>query len=51
MSTVEPSMLTLAERGELERRMRAQTTPHRAEPNDPDSDRQRAQLVLLAATR
>ena len=41
MWTVEPLLLTLAERGELERRLRAQTTAH--------SDRQRAQVVLLAA--
>lgn len=41
MWTVEPLLLTLEERVELERRLRAQTTPHR--------DRQRAEVVLLAA--
>lgn len=41
MWTVEPLLLTLEERAELERRFRAQTTAHR--------DRQRAQVVLLAA--
>jgi transposase len=41
MWTVEPLVLTEEDRGELERRVRAQTTPHR--------DRQRAQVVLLAA--
>ena len=41
MWTVEPLALTMEERTELERRVRAQTTPHR--------DRQRAQVVLLAA--
>ena len=41
MSTVDPLVLTIEERGELERRLRAQTTAHR--------DRQRAQVVLLAA--
>ena len=41
MWTVEPLVLTLEERVELERRLRAQTTTHR--------DRQRAQVVLLAA--
>jgi hypothetical protein len=41
MWTVEPLLLTLEERGELERRLRAQTTAHR--------DRQRARVVLLAA--
>ena len=41
MWTVEPLVLTVEERSELERRVRARTTPHR--------DRQRAQVVLLAA--
>src|SRR5665213_3980277 len=41
MWTVEPLALSMEERAELERRVRAQTTPHR--------DRQRAQVVLLAA--
>jgi transposase len=41
MWTVEPLLLTLEERGELERRLRAQTTAHR--------DRQRARVLLLAA--
>jgi transposase len=41
MWTVEPLVVTLEERRELERRVRAQTTPHR--------DRQRAEVVLLAA--
>ncbi len=41
MWTVEPLTVTTAERNELERRTRAQTTPHR--------DRQRARVVLLAA--
>lgn len=41
MWTVEPLTLTLEDRSELERRVRAQTTPHR--------DRQRAKVVLLAA--
>lgn len=41
MWTVEPLVLSLEERVELERRVRAQTTPRR--------DRQRAQVVLLAA--
>ncbi len=41
MWTVEPLEVTLEERCELERRVRAQTTPHR--------DRQRARVVLLAA--
>ena len=40
MWTVEPWVLTLEERAELERRLRAQTTTHR--------DRQRAEVVLLA---
>jgi len=38
---VEPLALTDEDRIELERRVRAHTTPHR--------DRQRAQVVLLAA--
>ncbi|MGH9486950.1 MAG: IS630 family transposase [Terriglobales bacterium] len=38
---MEPLVLTIEERSELERRVRAQTMPHR--------DRQRAQVVLLAA--
>ena len=42
MWTVEPLVLMLEERVELERRLRAQTTAHR--------DRQRAQVVLLAAS-
>jgi transposase len=41
MWSVEPLALTDEDRAELERRVRAQTTPHR--------DRQRAQVVLLAA--
>ena len=41
MWTVEALVLTIEERSELERRLRAQTTPHR--------DRQRAEVVLLAA--
>jgi len=41
MWTAEPLVLTLDERSELKRRVRARTTPHR--------DRQRAQVVLLAA--
>lgn len=41
MWTVEPLVLSVEERAELERRVRAQTTAHR--------DRQRAQVVLLAA--
>jgi len=41
MWTVEPLDLTAEDRTELERRVRAQTTPHR--------DRQRARVVLLAA--
>ncbi len=41
MWTVEPLVLSLEERAELERRVRAHTTSHR--------DRQRAQVVLLAA--
>lgn len=41
MWTVEPLAITVEERNELERRVRAQTTTHR--------DRQRAQVVLLAA--
>lgn len=41
MWTVEPLVVTIEERNELERRVRAQTTAHR--------DRQRAQVVLLAA--
>jgi transposase len=41
MWSVEPLVLTLEERAELERRVRAQTTTHR--------DRQRARVVLLAA--
>jgi transposase len=41
MWIVEPLVLTVEERVELERRVRAQTTAHR--------DRQRAQVVLLAA--
>ena len=41
MWTVEPLVLTLEERTELERRLRAQTTTHR--------DRRRAEVVLLAA--
>jgi transposase len=41
MWTVEPLTLTLEDRSELERRVRARTTPHR--------DRQRAKVVLLAA--
>ncbi len=41
MWTVEPLVLTTEERSELEHRVRARTTPHR--------DRQRAQVVLLAA--
>lgn len=41
MWTVDPLVLTHEERGELERRVRAQTTPHR--------DRQRAEVVLSAA--
>jgi len=41
MWTVEPLVLTLEERAELERRLRAQTTTHR--------DRQRAEVVLLSA--
>ena len=41
MSTVDPLVLTIEARAELERRLRAQTTAHR--------DRQRAQVVLLAA--
>ncbi len=43
MWTVEPLVVTIEERNELERRVRAQTTAHR--------DRQRAQVVLLAADR
>jgi transposase len=42
MWSVEPLVLTAEDRSELERRVRAQTTPHR--------DRQRAQVVLLAAS-
>src|SRR5487761_1433576 len=42
MWTVEPLVLTTEERSELERRVRARTTPHR--------DRQRARVVLLAAS-
>ena len=41
MWSVEPLVLSLEERSELERRVRAQTTPHR--------DRVRAEVVLLAA--
>ena len=41
MWTVEPLVLTLEERTELERRLRAQTTMHR--------DRRRAEVVLLVA--
>ena len=41
MWTVEPLVLTVEERSELERRLRAATTSHR--------DRQRAEVVLLAA--
>lgn len=41
MWAVEPLVLTLEERAELERRLRAQTTTHR--------DRRRAEVVLLAA--
>jgi transposase len=41
MWAVGPLVLTIAERAELERRARAQTTTHR--------DRQRAEVVLLAA--
>jgi transposase len=41
MWTVEPLVLTITERAELECRVRAQTTTHR--------DRQRAEVVLLAA--
>jgi len=41
MWTVEPLVLSVEVRVELERRVRAQTTAHR--------DRQRAQVVLLAA--
>jgi transposase len=41
MWTVEPLTLSIEERDELDRRVRAQTTPHR--------DRVRAQVVLLAA--
>lgn len=41
MWTVDPLVLTVEERVELERRLRAQTTSHR--------DRQRAEVVLLAA--
>ena len=41
MWSVEPLVLTDEDRSELERRVRAQTTPHR--------DRQRAQVILLAA--
>lgn len=41
MWTVEPLVLTIEERDELERRARARTTQHR--------DRQRAEVVLLAA--
>src|SRR5664280_2405452 len=40
MWTVEPLELTIENRAELERRVRASTTPHR--------DRQRAEVVLLA---
>jgi|GEM_PF-6155186 len=39
MWTVEPLVLTQEERSELERRVRARTTPHR--------DRQRAEVILL----
>jgi transposase len=41
MWTVEPLLLSVEDRAELERRVRGQTTTHR--------DRQRAQVVLLAA--
>lgn len=41
MWSVEPLVLTIDERDQLERRVRAQTTSHR--------DRQRAEVVLLAA--
>jgi transposase len=41
MWTVEPLVLTIEERAELDRRVRASTTSHR--------DRQRAEVVLLAA--
>jgi len=41
MWSVEPLEVTVEERGEIERRVRAQTTTHR--------DRQRAEVVLLAA--
>jgi transposase len=41
MWTVEPLVLTPEERSELERRVRARTTPHR--------DRQRAEVILLAS--
>jgi transposase len=41
MWSVEPLVLTAEDRAELERRLRAQTTPHR--------DRLRAEVVLLAA--
>ena len=41
MWTVEPLTLTLEDHSELERRVRARSTPHR--------DRQRAKVVLLAA--
>ena len=41
MWSVEPLVLTVEDRGELEARVRAQTTPHR--------DRQRARVVLLSA--
>lgn len=41
MWTVEPLTVTVEERAELERRVRAQTTPHR--------ERVRAEVVLLAA--
>jgi transposase len=41
MWRVEPLTVSVEERDELERRVRAQTTPHR--------DRQRAEVVLLAA--
>jgi broad specificity phosphatase PhoE len=42
MWSVEPLVLTDEDRSELGRRVRALTTPHR--------DRQRAQVVLLAAS-
>lgn len=41
MWKVEPLVLTSEERSELERRVRARTTPHR--------DRQRAEIILLAS--